>query len=412
MRKSILLLAISLLSEEFIAAQTNPSVQTLPYSQNFGTVAFSTMPAGMQAWTGLSGAAISTQILAEASDPSGDASVGSKTASTTIGGTYSYTSSGNARLYIQTSSSTTKGVDQLVIAINTGSNTSVTVEYDVEAINDQADRSLGSVLQYRQGNSGSWTTVTSSNILYGQSSTNNGDADANGDVDHYSFTISGLAASTDYQLRWAHWRTSGSGGSVGIAYDNIIIDATAAAPLPVKFGNVKATQTNNCINLQWNNLTETEVENYFIEHSINAHDFITIAYIKPTKNNGGEVSYQYLDRSVVNGNNFYRIKAKEISGKISYSSIIKITIGDKSMALTIYPNPVKGNQLGLQISNLTAGNYLIKIYNSIGQPLSIQTLNHAGGSLSQTFLLNNLKPGIYNFEISGPDKMQKQFIVQ
>ena len=52
-------------------AQTNPTVQSLPYSQSFGTATFSTMPAGTAAWNGLNGGTLTTQALAEASSPSG-----------------------------------------------------------------------------------------------------------------------------------------------------------------------------------------------------------------------------------------------------------------------------------------------------------------------------------------------------
>jgi len=34
--------------------QTNPSAQSIPYSQNFGTTTFTSMPTGMAAWSGLS----------------------------------------------------------------------------------------------------------------------------------------------------------------------------------------------------------------------------------------------------------------------------------------------------------------------------------------------------------------------
>jgi hypothetical protein len=66
--------------------QTNPTPQALPYSQNFGTTTFTSMPAGMAAWNGLNGSDDSTLSLAESSVPSGDATVTAATTSTTSGG--------------------------------------------------------------------------------------------------------------------------------------------------------------------------------------------------------------------------------------------------------------------------------------------------------------------------------------
>jgi hypothetical protein len=66
--------------------QTNPTPQALPYSQNFGTTTFTSMPAGMAAWSGVNGSDDSTLSLAESSVPSGNATVTAKTTSTTSGG--------------------------------------------------------------------------------------------------------------------------------------------------------------------------------------------------------------------------------------------------------------------------------------------------------------------------------------
>lgn len=54
------------------SAQTNPSAQPLPYSQDFGTASFSSLPAGWAIWNGVNGNSVSTQALAEASTPSGN----------------------------------------------------------------------------------------------------------------------------------------------------------------------------------------------------------------------------------------------------------------------------------------------------------------------------------------------------
>lgn len=134
--------------------QTNPTAQTLPYSQNFGTTTFTTMPNGMAAWNGVNGGTVSTLSLAESSTPSGNATLNTATASTTSGGTFGYMVSSNARPYIQTSGNSTNGVNQLVLAINTTGKENITVAYDVEIISAQP-RTVGIVMQYRVGTTGS-----------------------------------------------------------------------------------------------------------------------------------------------------------------------------------------------------------------------------------------------------------------
>lgn len=209
--------------------QTNPTAQILPYTQNFGTAMFTAMPTGTAAWSGLSGSTVTTQALAESSSPNANASLSQASVANSTGGSYGYnaTSTSDACYYIQTSGNASNGVNQLATAINTGTGvTSVSVSYDIRVISPQAGI-MGIVLQYRAGTSGSWTTVAGSAVTYNNGTNNGGDADTTGDSDSYSFTVSGLTASTAYQFRWATWKGTGTGTGLGI--DNIAVISTAAS---------------------------------------------------------------------------------------------------------------------------------------------------------------------------------------
>ena len=219
-----------------ILGQTNPAFQALPYSQNFGAATFTSMPVGTASWNGLGGDVINTQALAEASVPTGDATVTAATLEQTVAGTYGYATAANGRLYIQSSGSVTDGVNQLVIGVSTGIYRGLLITYSIEMINDgSGNRTIGSVLQYRAGTSGAWTTIPGSAVTYTATSSNGGDLDIPGDIDTYNVSVASLTMATDYQLRWAHWRGGSAGGtsSLGIAYDNITI--TGGFALPVQF---------------------------------------------------------------------------------------------------------------------------------------------------------------------------------
>ena len=220
--------------------QTNPTAQALPYTQNFGTATFTTMPTGTAAWNGVSGTTVNTQTLAESSTPTGNATLSAASVSVTGAGSYGYnaTSTTNACYYIQTSTNATNGVNQLATAITTGAGiTSISVSYDIRVISSNAGI-MGLVLQYRAGTSGSWTTVSGSALSYNNSSSNGGDADSAGDTDTYNFAISGLTASTAYQFRWASWKGTGTASGLGI--DNL---SFTAAIVSSQTGNWSNTAT-------------------------------------------------------------------------------------------------------------------------------------------------------------------------
>lgn len=192
----------------------------------------------------------------------------------------------------------------------------------------------------------------------------------------------------------------------------LTVTVTSAAFLPVRFGTVQASATTSGIHLQWSNLSETDVVQYILERSSDGKTFNPINQTMAIKNDGGRADYQLTDASPLHGNNFYRIKAVEKDDAASYSDIVRITIGSNMTSLQLFPVPVQGNHLQVQIDNLPKGIYHIHIYNSLGQLQQEQIVVHAGGSISQTFLLNNLEPGIYLLDIVGKKRLQKKFLVQ
>jgi hypothetical protein len=186
------------------------------------------------------------------------------------------------------------------------------------------------------------------------------------------------------------------------------------AVLPVQFSNVTVQQINNHIKIDWSNLTEANVANYIVERSADGISFKSIATIASAKNNGTNADYTFTDSFPINGNNFYRIHSNELDGKTIYSSIVKVEIKNSETDLSIFPNPVMGNQLTFQVSTLPKGNYSIRVINNIGQQLYNFSLIHKGGAFSKTLQLPiGIKAGLYKLQLVG-DGINKAvpFIVQ
>ena len=192
----------------------------------------------------------------------------------------------------------------------------------------------------------------------------------------------------------------------------LTVTVTAAGPLPIQFGAVKASQMASGICFQWSNVTEADIVQYSLERSSDGRAFASVNQLKALKNDGSRAEYQLTDPFPMKGNNFYRIKAVEKAGRTSCSDIIRINIGSNDSSLVLYPNPVQGNHLKLQIDKLPRGIYNVKVYNSLGQLVYTQFLNHAGGSVSQTVLFNHLQTGVYLLEINGSIILKNQFVVQ
>jgi Secretion system C-terminal sorting domain len=185
-------------------------------------------------------------------------------------------------------------------------------------------------------------------------------------------------------------------------------------PLPVVFANVKAYEKNNGVQIDWSNLTEKDVANYAVERSSNGTDFSAISQQLPTSNQNDKVDYSAFDANPAQGMNYYRIKATETTGKIVYSKILSVSMGSTSQSLRLYPNPVKGNQVTISLSNVKRGQYTLRVINTAGQDIFRQSINNQSSSLTQTLdLPSTIKAGVYNMVITGTDYREtKTFIVQ
>lgn len=220
--KAIMSAALTTLFCTVLSAQTNPVAQSLPYTQDFGTTTFSSLPAGMAAWT-VNLAPLNSETDAVQSTPNGDATISPSNTPQVSSGCFGHEISGNGRFYIQGGGSSTDGSNQLVLSINTLGWNRVFISYDVEIISPNA-KAMGVILQYRKGSSGSWVNVPLSNYLHSNSDRNAGDIDT-----FANLTLpTHLRNDSIVQLRWATWNGTMAGSYSGIGIDNIAISASSA----------------------------------------------------------------------------------------------------------------------------------------------------------------------------------------
>jgi len=189
--------------------------------------------------------------------------------------------------------------------------------------------------------------------------------------------------------------------------------STGLNPLPVKFSDVKAYSKQNGVQIDWTNLTESNLVNYIVERSVNGVDFIVINQVAPRSNTADKEMYSSFDASPVSGANFYRIKAIETDGKIIYSKLLKVSIGTTVKGLSLFPNPVTNNIVTIGFSG-AKGQYIMRIINAAGQEVFTKTIVHSGGTLTEAITLPSaINKGLYSLLIAGDNYREtKLFIIQ
>jgi hypothetical protein len=147
--------------------------------------------------------------------------------------------------------------------------------------------------------------------------------------------------------------------------------------LPVKFGSFNASIINtNQAKLSWQVITEINTDKYVIEASNNGANFTEKGFVKAANAN----TYSFVDMNLFAGANYYRIKAIDKSGLVTYSNIVKISIGKNNIDLTIYPNPVKNKTMNLNIVNTSSGKYALTVIDISGRTIYSASINHVAGS--------------------------------
>jgi hypothetical protein len=152
-------------------------------------------------------------------------------------------------------------------------------------------------------------------------------------------------------------------------------------PLAIDAITIKAQEKNNGIQVDWQAKTETDMDHYEVEKSIDGSNFSKQNTTTAIGNSTTPLNYGWFDANPVKGYNFYRVKAFDKTGNIKYTSIVKVNIGSAKPSISVVPNPITGNGFGLQLTDLEKGIYTMMLYNNLGQQVYNTKLRHDGGSV-------------------------------
>jgi hypothetical protein len=213
------LFALFLIAIRF-AAQTNPTPQALPYSQNFAALTGSTTtyPAGMQGWT-ITG---STSTAFPTAAPLANQALAAGTNASTGAGVYDM----NGKMGVLCSASSLRSI---AVAINTASLTNIQVSFVAATQRTQSTDRIGQLgLQYRVGTTGTFTDVAGSTY---QNINTTANTAGTGSINPATVSVTLPVAcenQAEVQLRWVYKEVSGVGGRPSFSIDDLSVTGTAA----------------------------------------------------------------------------------------------------------------------------------------------------------------------------------------
>ncbi len=189
-----------------------------------------------------------------------------------------------------------------------------------------------------------------------------------------------------------------SGTLSGVATSSATISGII---LPVTWLNFSARQQSTDAVLQWNIANNDLNYSFEIERSINGREFIPIKNIK-TNTSIQQKGYTYIDEKITDLKStilFYRIKQKDINGKVSYSDTRSLKLNSK-VQIVVYPNPAKeGFSFKLLSGNISKSPLILKLRNSLSQIEDVQSIT-GNQAVNYYYALNKVQQsGRYTLEI-------------
>ena len=199
-----------------------------------------------------------------------------------------------------------------------------------------------------------------------------------------SLSVIGVAANSKYFI-FLNSEQAGTFDieSTGSAVGNV---------LPIKLANFKAEKRTKNVLLSWETELESNNDFFTLEKSADGFNFDRVMQIKSKGDTYSGHKYEYLDKYIFNGYNYYRLTQTDLDGSFQIVGLAQLKIEILSSKFKIFPNPSTTNTLNI-IDLIPEKEYELYLYNAIGEELKFDVQADQIGSA--IINVKGLRNGLY-----------------
>ena len=173
-------------------------------------------------------------------------------------------------------------------------------------------------------------------------------------------------------------------------------------------------QDNKNTFLAWTTADEIINDHFEIQRSLVNTDFVTIGTVKASGYNSHQGDFTFVDNLPLDGNNYYRLKQVDKSGKISYSSVRMVKFNLK--AIIIYPNPAH-NKIYIRNNDLfeNGKKIIVRLLDFSGKLIDKQEFQTYGVDINTFNIPQKIRGGMYVLMITnsnGEKRTEKVYITR
>lgn len=176
--------------------------------------------------------------------------------------------------------------------------------------------------------------------------------------------------------------------------DNLIIGSIINSPLPVSLLNFSVKPVQKTVLLQWETLSETNNDNFEIQKSEDAINWVRVGIVKGAGNSFQRIQYRFTDQFPYAGTSYYQLLQKDFDGQSAIYGPLTVQFIDYHPSfngLIVYPSIA--NQFISVYSSGSQKPYLF-IYSSNGTLVKQVNYSDYEDAIKQVDI-SDLSQGVY-----------------
>ena len=159
--------------------------------------------------------------------------------------------------------------------------------------------------------------------------------------------------------------------------------------------------------MDWSTAKEEDVDYFEIQRSTDDANFVTIQSTDAVGNSITVQNYSIDDYAVLpNINYYYRIKSVDTDGTIDYTHSVVASINKEGAydEINVYPNPISGDQVTIEVSSSIDKSSMITVYDAIGQLIEHKRITINKGLNVFTLDTHEWPDAVYYLHITNKDE--------
>lgn len=184
--------------------------------------------------------------------------------------------------------------------------------------------------------------------------------------DRYLNTLTNIAEGVSYALNINKLDTASFGSN------RFVLMLAPQTTLPVVLKSFSANKTNEGVQVKWTTANEVNNSHFILERSGDDKVFVNMTTVSANE----IAAYQWLDKSPLKGNNYYRLTQVDKDGKSKvYDPVmVKYELNAVLASVMVFPNLVDTDFTIKYSGTLTDGSYLMKVSDVSGRVVVKKTL--------------------------------------